>query len=624
MSKTKILPGSVVQQLTNLQKGSVTDGVSDRSMMMNSTGTSTWTGTSLLSTQPIHLLVHAEAGLLVDNILTLPTMNLNDGDLLIANVERISGAALVPGAYPNLAVGEYAIVNKNSLSTIVLSHKDHVILFQREGNRLLIPLHKSSVTIGQTLFPSTNPIEIYEVQAHDPAALTVPAVSPLIVDGYTVNVGEFVLYSGLTTNPGVYQLTSPSVLTQVPFFSGSLTPSNADILKVSNGNSYGARVGIYDVAGPKWNFNDDVRHFDVTGNYWEESSPRFMAYNTGTTGNVLLTLPASSNGNIRIEYGIRSASGKRTGTLFVTNNTVTADHNDTNASISDVGVVFDANIVGANVVITYDVTGANGTIRYDVKRWSDNAGGPNGLPAFAPYVPQGNIKSAFAMSDGSLAEINCLTPSTVLGKTRLTLNFPYIMNMNAGTTAGHLEVIVDGQVLPRFISGSVTGAYYVEVNSTTIEFATDYNATPITLEVRINQGIADVSAVNSYIIQSLLETVVGSAADVTAGVAGFTSIAAAVASAAAGGIITILRSYSGVENVVLSKELTIQGQGKRSKITGSLTFSSQYCLVKNIYVTGNISFTAPSIANIMDDCWQDNASLVSDAGTDNLYTVVGV
>lgn len=623
MSKTKILPGSVVQQLTNLQKGSVTDGVSDRSMMMNSIGTSTWTGSSLLSTQPINLLVHAEAGLLVSNTLTLPTMTLSDGDLLIANVNRTTSTSLTIGTYPNLAVGQYAIVNKSVLSTIVLTQKDHVILFQREDSRLLIPLHKSSITIGQTLFPSTNPTEIYEVQAHDPTATTLPSiVAPLIVDGYTVAIGEFVLYSGLTVNPGVYQLTAPTVLTLSPFFSGINTPSQADILKVANGNFYSGRIGVY--AASKWNFNDDVRHFDITGNYWEESSPRFMAYNTATTGNVLLSLPASTNGNIVIQYGIRSASGKRTGTLFITNNTVTADHNDTNAAISDVGVVFDANIVGANVVITYNVTGANGTIRYDVKRWSDNAGGPSGLPAFEPYIPQGNIKSAFAMSDGSLLEINCLTPSTVLSKTRLTLTFPYIMNMNAGTTAGHLEVIVDGQVLPRFISGSVTGAYYIEVNSTTIEFATDYNSTPITLEVRINQGIADVSAVNSYIIQSLLETVVGSAADVTAGVAGFTSIAAAIASSAAGGIITILRSYSGVENVTVSKELTIQGQGKRSKITGTFALTSQYCLIKNIYITGNISFGAGSIANIMDDCWQNNASLVSDAGTDNLYTVVGV
>jgi hypothetical protein len=146
-----------------------------------------------------------------------------------------------------------------------------------------------------------------------------------------------------------------------------------------------------------------------------------------------------------------------------------------------------------NVSVT---TGAN-LCRYRVSFYPD------------PGVAEGGIlDSAFAMSDGSATEVNCGAPFDAAGKTRLTVNWNFIPNLNPGTTAGDLEVYVDGLAVPREVSGATTDTYYIEVPGTsdTIEFWTDLMASPVSIEVRRRQGSIDSSDQNAEDIATILQS----------------------------------------------------------------------------------------------------------------------
>jgi hypothetical protein len=118
----------------------------------------------------------------------------------------------------------------------------------------------------------------------------------------------------------------------------------------------------------------------------------------------------------------------------------------------------------------------------------------------------GLLNTAFCMSDGSGTEINCDAPYLVSGKTRVKLHWNFIPNLNAGETSGDLEVIVDGMVLPRFVSGATLDDYYIEVPGTTdtIEFSGDLSTSPLSIEIRRRQGVIDASTENTTKIDQLV------------------------------------------------------------------------------------------------------------------------
>jgi hypothetical protein len=637
---SKMLPGSIQKNITDLTQGSVQDQIADRSMQILSSARASWNGTVIAAAANIELHVRLDAG---GNfaINSLPSGNYtlsNANDCLIVRLDRTAGTtALTLGTYPNLNVGEYAIVPGASLTVNDLSRKDHVIVFRRTDSGAMkflhIPLHKETITQGFWFFPVTNPPDIYVVDLHDPLSTTLPTNNP-VVDAVTVANGTRVLFSALTVGKNeVYEASNvgpATVWTAIPIFGpGSLTPSDSDLLKVLSGAFYSGQLGIYDSTQLLWSFNDNVRHFNATGDYWEQSSIRHQTIVASTTAEVFRTAALNSE-NIFVNYAIKRNGTKRTGQLMITNNTVTADISDVNSYILNVGVEFTAAISGPDIVLSYTADGSNpsGDMRYWISRMSDQAGGPSGIPQYQPYttVPIGNLQTAFAMSDGSGIEVNCATPYNVSGKTRLDLTFPYTMGINPSTTGGQLEVIVDGLVLPRFMAGVTLDAYYKEISVNTIEFHTDLAPTPISLEVRIRQGTIDTSSANGFKLASYWDAVVGSASDFATGAAGYTSIVSAITATPAGGKILVLNSYAGTENVLVNKKLLIFGQGQGTIITGMWTFSatSVQSIVKYLMITGNISFAASCANNVMNDCWQTNASTVTDSGTTNTYYVTGV
>jgi hypothetical protein len=636
---SKMLPGSILKNVSDLTQGSVQDQIIDRSMMILSNDKAKWHGDILEALADIKIEMQVnEGGSFVVNSLPAGDYDLSSSTaLLIVRLNRASSGALIVGSYPDLNSGEYAIIDESTLNANDLNRKDHLILFRRTdfgGSKFLhIPLHKETITQGFTYFPVTNPPDIYVADLHDPLSTTLPTNNP-VVDNVTVVNGTRVLFSALTVDKNqVYEASNvgpTTVWTALPLFGpGSLNPSDSDVIKILSGAFYSGQIGIFDLSQPLWSFNDNIRHFNATGDYWEQSSIRYEEIIQSSTNEVFRVASLNSE-NIFVNYAIKRNGTKRTGQLMITNNTITADIADTNAYLLDVGVEFTAAISGPDIVLSYTADGSNpnGSMRYWVSRMSDQAGGPSGIPQYEPYttVPIGNLQTAFAMSDGSGIEINCAPPYNVLGKTRLDLSFPFTMNVNPGTTGGQLEVIVDGLVLPRFVAGVTLDAFYKEIDTDTIEFHTDFMPTAISLEVRIRQGTIDTSTANGYKLASYWDAVVGSVADVATGAATHALISSAITVAPAGGKILILNSYVGVESVLVNKKLLIFGQGQGTVITGNWTFSntSVQSIAKYLMITGNITFDASAVDNVMNDCWQTEASTVTDSGTDNTYYVTGV
>jgi hypothetical protein len=234
----------------------------------------------------------------------------------------------------------------------------------------------------------------------------------------------------------------------------------------------------------------------------------------------------------------------------------------------------------------------------------------------------GILWSSVCWSDSSVTPINCSNPVLTLGKSRIQFSSPYVVGIG-GPGAGELTVTIGDNVIPRFYTG-VKGAYYIEIDPWTIDLWTDVSGAAPEMDIRAvrRNGSFDVSAVNSNKFAAIYDAVVGSVAQVGAGIATYTSINTAISNVTTGGTILVLRgTYT--ENVAVSKEVHISGQGHSTVVSGTFTFNSatSYASAKMMKITGTLLFNTTSVGNIVKDFWQTSGGVVADTGTDNLYDV---
>ena len=111
--------------------------------------------------------------------------------------------------------------------------------------------------------------------------------------------------------------------------------------------------------------------------------------------------------------------------------------------------------------------------------------------------------------------------------------------------------------------------------------------------------------------------VVGSALQVSQGLANYTSIQAAhdALSSTGGKIFVLSGTYT--ENVSFTKSVVLEGLGRSSQLAGtfSLNSGSDYSVLKDMRVTGNV--TVNSNANFMTEVWVATGSTVTDNGSAN-------
>lgn len=258
--------------------------------------------------------------------------------------------------------------------------------------------------------------------------------------------------------------------------------------------------------------------------------------------------------------------------------------------------------------------------------------------AEAETFNSGSLNSALCFSDNSTTPINC-TVATPSGQTIVTLDWSYVANVKPGEPVSQIEVYVDGKNIARYVSGSTTPApdiYWSEDSDFSgvrnkVVFNSDLSGSPYEIKIIKRQGIYDASADNAERItvaedklSTTLGLIVGTTAQVTAGLADYDSLQDAINAAAAGGRITVLNGVSVTENITLNKRLTIIGVGGYdSYINGSFTLQSgsDFSMIKLIRVSQFI-FNAGADGNQVTDCfWSTNPT---DSGTGNLYTGVNI
>lgn len=231
----------------------------------------------------------------------------------------------------------------------------------------------------------------------------------------------------------------------------------------------------------------------------------------------------------------------------------------------------------------------------------------------AEVSPSGYINAAFAMADGSGAPVNC-TISLVGGVTVMDLTFPFVAGLNAGTTVGDLDVLVDGQVIPRKLSGVTQDANYQE--STTISgrlvFWANLNVPgyPMSIEVRRKNGTSDQSALNTTKLATYMgNKIVGTAAQVTAGIANYSSLQNAINDSVLDEHIEVL-NVAITENVTIPLRMHIHGRGFASQIIGTVTFVNtvQHALIEGLQVSQFILPLGASKNQIVHSFWTTAAS----------------
>lgn len=155
-------------------------------------------------------------------------------------------------------------------------------------------------------------------------------------------------------------------------------------------------------------------------------------------------------------------------------------------------------------VVSFPTTNPNLYVRFFANKTS-GTGAVNLLGfevAFHSRVGQvagAQYYTAFARPTSSIAQ-NC-SIGLVSGKTRFTFTFPYTRGLNNGEASGSvLEVIANGQVVPRYVAGvtDAAQAYFVEINDNTIEMDTDYSSAGIDFQFKVQRvGIIDNNSLNT-------------------------------------------------------------------------------------------------------------------------------
>jgi hypothetical protein len=634
ITPTDSFTGAISKLITNANTTSyaISYEQEDRSAYLRSDNTILWNGANLTFTSDIILeMVNSLSGIVEQHRIAASNspIAIGNGQSIWATITRAPA-----GNTENLTI-------YNSGSTAIPAQSlttDQVFVFFRaievgSITYLHIPFMKSLVNQGQSvrLGQSGGSGGTVTVNYFDPFSTVLPTGSSVMIDGVAGVNGNTVLYSNLLTgNNQIYELGGVgSSITWTPFaaFNGQLSPVQGNQVLVLDGLAYNNQFGEFD--NVTWQFNDVNRYFNGSGDYWEGTSPRNATIvDNQSSPATIFSVTALGSENIKVNYSIIRGNLKETGQLFVTNNGLTAAVTSESATISSTGVTFQATLSAGDIVLSYTSTslGQGGTMKYFVERWSDAPGtGPTGLPSYnmASTVPIGYLNAAYAQSDGSALASNCQEPTVVGGYTQLQLNFVYTMSVNAGSTAGDLEVIADGLVIPRYLAGVTTTAFYTEVNNTTIQFWANLTSPAISLEVRRKAGTIDTSSTFSAKFASVYDAVVGSLAQVATGVANYSSINAALTVAQPGWNILVLGgTYT--ENVTVSQEIVLMGKGSSTVINGNLEFTSGSArsLVTRFYINGSVQFDVGSLANYLETCWGSSGGSTTDSGTDNVYEII--
>jgi len=353
----------------------------------------------------------------------------------------------------------YVTINRNASSspgTVIAANsavpvgENVFVLATRLSGTTVFLWNSEAITKTTPLTPSDVPL--VQVNYYDPLSTTLPTGS-VVVDGATINAGDTVLFSNLSSNNNtVYEAVGVgpviSSWTTLYKFKGSAGSANGDTVLILSGNGFALQIGKFD--GSSWLFNDKIRYFNGI-DYWEQSNLIAAALTNNTTAS-LFTVAWAGSEHMIVDFSIIRSTARETGTLHVVTDGVTAEVASDSAYVNgNSGITFTASISGSNISVNYTTTntGVGATVKFSVKRWSASSGGPGGLPSYSgpvvipTAVAAAPLTSIQFNSGGSLAgnanflidvadlsiNLNGMRQGVLLGPITVTNNQPSFVNL---------------------------------------------------------------------------------------------------------------------------------------------------------------------------------------------------
>lgn len=297
----------------------------------------------------------------------------------------------------SLAVNQsaYVTIDRNASSTpsIVVAN---TALIPVAENTFVIAERLSGTAIylwnGTEFLIGTTPLSgsgsgIQKVNLYDPLSTTLP-LGLITIDSVSVTAGMHVLFSNLSSNNNeIYQAngvgTTITSWTAQFAFAGSVSPSGGDFVVVTQGQGFANQLGEFN--GTTWVYNNTVRHFNGV-DYWEQSALVTSTLADNTTNGTVFSVNFAGSENMIVDYSIVRGSLKETASLYITTDGTNVSVTDGGANLNGPsGISFDGIISGSLIVLRYTTTstGTAASMKYSIKRWSDSAGGPGGIPSYS-------------------------------------------------------------------------------------------------------------------------------------------------------------------------------------------------------------------------------------------------
>lgn len=246
----------------------------------------------------------------------------------------------------------------------------------------------------------------------------------------------------------------------------------------------------------------------------------------------------------------------------------------------------------------------------------------------------GFLNSGFAINDdtnlfGIASVSGGIFDSSVSGNVcEVTLGFDYVPGINPNSPNGDLELEVEGLEVPRLCSGmdiTKTSVYFEVAGSTRkIRIFPDISYAALaqfqSIQIKRRQGSIDTSDQNALRLAALNDVIVGTAAQVTAGQADFSSLQAAVNSLSGPGQIQILVATL-TENIVLTNnEVKIVGKGHGTVLNGNFSVSGNFNVIKDMKFTGAV--VIGGVGNQFVDDWIGVSGTFTDSGSGTRFGYV--
>lgn len=200
-------------------------------------------------------------------------------------------------------------------------------------------------------------------------------------------------------------------------------------------------------------------------------------------------------------------------------------------------------------------------------------------------------------------------------------------NVTGDLVFSNAPVLTSPEANQLKLNGSTSGTVTVLPTATTASYSiTLPSIAPITGTGLYYDG-------SNYVWQALAtakapkyDLIVGSSAQVTAGVADYSTVTAAISAlSASGGSILVTSAYAGEASISINKDnVLIEGQGNLTVITGTLTFSAttDNSSVSNLRINGNVTFTSGCKYNFLTAVWISSSATLTDSGTSNYIQAI--